>query len=231
MDDHGAPTIAAPPGPDAPLDAEELRVLAALIEKAATVPDSYPLTLNALRTATNQSTSRDPVVSYDDTTLLAALQRLKDRRLVRFVHAAQGARSTRYRHVLDERLELDAAALAVLAVLVLRGPQTTTELRTRTERAHRFDSVDAVDATLAELARRDPPLVVTLPRQPGQKEPRHAHLLGGPVDADALAAAAAPAAPRGGLADRVAALEARLERLEALLGVDADPDADDDAGA
>lgn len=192
-------------------------MLACLVEKAATVPDSYPLTLNALRAATNQSTSRDPVVDYDPATIEAALRRLKERGLVRFVHAAQGARSTRYRHVLHERLDLDDGELAVLAVLALRGPQTTAELRARTERAHRFESNDAVAAVVDRLAGREPPLVVTV--RPGRGEPRHAQLLAGPVDVEALADPGPAVAPRGGLADRVAELEARLDRLEALLGV------------
>jgi hypothetical protein len=215
-----------------PLDPEQVRVVACLVEKQATVPDTYPMTLNGLRQACNQSSSRDPVVSYDEHTVQRALDALKPMGLVRFVHPAHGERATKYRHVLDERLGLDERQLAVLAVLALRGPQTSAELRTRTERAHAFGSVGEVEEVLRQLASREEPLVVPLPRLPGQQQGRWAHLLGGPVDVDALAASApapraAAVAGASGAADRVAALEAevaelrgRLERLEQELGVE-----------
>jgi hypothetical protein len=209
------------------LHTEQVRVLACLVEKAATVPDSYPLTVNTLRSACNQSTSRDPVVAYDDLTIQRSLDALKALGLVRFVHPAHGERVTRFRHVLDERLGLDAGELAVLAVLALRGPQTSTELRSRTERAHRFDAVEDVEATLRGLAGREEPLVVALPRQTGQRDGRWAHLLGGPVDVEALAAASANRATASGpgadrmseLEAQVAALRERLDRLEQELGI------------
>jgi uncharacterized protein YceH (UPF0502 family) len=216
-----------------PLTDEEIRVLGCLIEKEATVPDAYPLTLNALRAACNQSSSRNPVVAYDDLTIQRSVDSLKQAGLVRFVHPSHGERSTKFRHVADEALDLDRAQLAVLAVLALRGPQTSAELRTRTERAHAFASVAEVEGVLAVLADRAEPLTVGIPRQPGQQHARWTHLLGGPVDLEALAAQvpfpAASGRPAGGGADaaRVAALEAevaalgaRLARLETELGVE-----------
>ena len=204
------------------LDPEQVRVLACLVEKEATVPDAYPLTRNALRQACNQTSSRDPVVAFDDLTVQRALEALKNAGFVRFVHPSHGERSTKFRHVLDERLDLDRAELAVLAVLALRGPQTAAEVRTRTERAHAFPSVDDVDDVLRRLAGRDEPLVVELPRR------RWAHLLGGPVDPGALVVADAPGSttpPRRdderlvALEAEVAALRDRVAHLERELGV------------
>ena len=199
-----------------PLNDEQVRVLACLLEKEATVPDAYPLTRNALRQACNQTSSRDPVVAYDDHTVQRALDELKAAGLVRFVHPAHGERTTKYRHILDERLDLDRGERAVLAVLALRGPQTAAEVRSRAERAHAFESVAEVEDVLGRLAQRDEPLVTEVSRR------RWAHLLEGPVDADAVDPG--PAAPPR--ADRVAELEAavadlrqRLERLERELGI------------
>ena len=197
---------------------EQVRVLACLLEKEATVPDAYPLTANALRQACNQTSSRDPVVAYDDATVQRSLDDLKAAGLVRFVHPAHGERTTKYRHIVDERLGLDRGELAVVAVLALRGPQTAAELRSRAERAHAYASVTEVEEVLARLARRDEPLVTELPRR------RWAHLLAGPVDAEAVdARPPAAASPR---ADRVAELESevaelrqRLERIERELGL------------
>lgn len=213
-----------------PLTEEAARVLGCLVEKGATVPDAYPLTLNALRSACNQSSNRDPVVAYDDLTIQRSLDTLKAEGWVRFVHPAHGERTTRFRHVADERLGIGAEALALLAILVLRGPQTPGELRTRSERYHRFESPVEVERHLALLAVREQPLVVELPRQVGQHGNRWAHLLCGPVDVEALSAAAPmgrAAGTSGGLADRVAALEVeladvrgRLASLEAALGVE-----------
>ena len=207
---------------DGPLTPTQQRVVGALAEKEATVPDTYPMTLKGLQTACNQRNSREPVTDLDEHTVQATLDDLKARNLVRFVYASHGARTTKYRHVLHERLGLEPAELAVLTVLLLRGPQTVNELRTRTERAHAFTDLDEVVSTLEGLAARSEPLVVHLPRQSGQKETRWMHLLGGPVDVDALAAAvpaprsASPAAPAG-LEARVAELEDRVAALEALL--------------
>jgi uncharacterized protein YceH (UPF0502 family) len=215
-----------------PLDDVEVRVLGCLVEKEATVPDTYPMTLNALRNACNQSSSRDPVVSYDQSTVQSSVEGLKPKGLVRFVHPSHGERSTKYRHVLDEKLQLDRAGLAVLSVLMLRGPQSAAELRTRTERQHAFGTPGEVEAVLAALAAREEPLVRLLPRQPGQQHARWVHLLAGPVDEEALAALPTRPnpAPSGGASDRLAALEAtvaalgdRLARLESELGLDAPP--------
>lgn len=209
---------------DGPLTDLQQRVLGALAEKEATVPDTYPMTRRGLQTACNQKNNREPVTEHTEGEIQVALDELKARHLVRFVHASHGARSTKYRHVLDERLGLDAGELALVTVLLLRGPQTLNELRTRTERAHAFDSIDEVAAVLESLAARTEPVVVHLPRQPGQKETRWAHLLGdGP---DERAAAPSPGASTtstapAGLEARVAELEERVAALEALL---TDPD-------
>ena len=158
------------------LTPEELRVLGCLIEKEATVPESYPLTVNSLRNACNQSTSRDPVVSYGDFEIESALTALRGRGLTRTVHSTSN-RATKYRHVVPEALSLDAAETAILSVLMLRGPQTIGELKGRTERQHRFESTDEVAAGLAALAAREQPLVLQLERAPGQKDARWVHLL------------------------------------------------------
>ncbi len=196
----------------------QLRILGSLAEKEATVPDTYPMTLNGLQSACNQKNNREPVTDLDTFDIQHALDELKAAGWVRFVHPSHGARSTKYRHVIDDRLALDRAELALLTVMVLRGPQTVNELRVRTERAHAFADHETVEATLEDLADRDDPLVVHLPRQPGQKETRWMHLLGGDVDVEA-AAGMAPAAPERLVApDRVAELEARVAQLEAQLG-------------
>jgi uncharacterized protein YceH (UPF0502 family) len=184
-------------------DPIELRVLGSLIEKQRTTPDVYPLSLNALRLACNQSTNRDPVVDYDEPTIRGALQRLSDRRWVRLA-SGPGSRTAKYRHLLDEALDLGAPELALLAVLMLRGPQTPGELRTRTERLHRFEA-DELERTIGVLIDRE--LLVLLPRRPGQKEQRYAQLLGGGEE-DQTSAPAQTAAPA---ADP---LEARVARLE-----------------
>jgi uncharacterized protein len=213
------------------LRSEEARVLASLIEKEAATPDSYPLTLNALRLACNQSTNRHPVVAYDDRTVEAALLSLKSMGLVRFVHPAHGGRTVRYRHAADERWRMSPAELAVLSVLVLRGPQTVAEVKARTER-HR-DGSATVEEILDMLAGRSPePFAVRLERRPGERESRFAHLLLGEVDEAAndapVAAERAPsragrptAHPDGpSLAEEVAELRARLDRVERMLGID-----------
>lgn len=214
------------------LRSEEARVLASLIEKEAATPDSYPLTLNALRLACNQSTNRHPVVAYDDRTVEAALLSLKSMGLVRFVHPAHGGRTVRYRHAADERWRLSPAELGVLSVLVLRGPQTVAEVKARTER-HR-DGDQNVEEILDMLAGRSPePFALRIERRSGEREARFAHLLLGEIDE---AASDPPVTadrnhPRGSrrtttdpdagsLADEVAALRARLDRVERMLGID-----------
>ena len=154
------------------LDAAEVRVLGCLIEKQRTTPDVYPLSLNGLRTACNQSTNRDPVVSYDDDTLRDALHRLGRRGWTRL---ASGARAPKYRHLLDEKPGLARDEQAVLAVLMLRGPQTLGELRTRVERMQPFADTAELQSVLGRLAERE--FAELQPRRPGQKEQRYAHLL------------------------------------------------------
>ena len=161
------------------LTPEEARVVGALAEKQLTTPQYYPLTLNALVNACNQTSNRNPVVSYDDATVERALQGLRDKGLARAV-LSPGNRAPKYRHLLEEALALVPEELAIFTVLLLRGPQTTGELRTRTERMYAFSSLDEVEATLDRLAtRHEEPLAERLERQPGQKEARYAHLLGG----------------------------------------------------
>ena len=198
------------------LDPVEQRVIGALLEKERTVPASYPMTLNALRTACNQSSSRWPVVDFDDRTVIDALDRLKSTGLARMVHASHGSRTVKYRQVLDEKLVLDPEERAVVTVLLLRGPCTPGELRTRTERLHRFDDKDDVEVVLARLRDRPAALVEELPRQAGQHDNRWIHLLG-PVDVSSSAApspAAAvevrPAVTEALLADGPVARDARV---------------------
>jgi uncharacterized protein YceH (UPF0502 family) len=160
------------------LSAAEIRVLGSLVEKQLTTPQQYPLTLNALTLAASQSSNRDPVVAYDEASTEAAVTSVKTRGMARFVHPSHGRSAMRYGHTLDEVLGLDTRPLALLAVLMLRGPQTLGELRTRTERMVRFSDLHEVQAELDALAARTEPLVVRLARGPGQKEDRYGHLLG-----------------------------------------------------
>lgn len=205
------------------------RVLGCLMEKERTVPDQYPLTMNALLSACNQSTSRDPVMRLGEHEVLSSLTSMKTEGFVRLVHPSHGRSATRYRHVADEHLGLDPAASALLSVLLLRGPQTLSELRTRTERQHPFGSLDEIDAALHELAGRD--LVRLLERHPGQKEARWQQLVADEAAQDVIPErtvsermapertvaerTVAPTDP--GLVDRVAELEARVAALEAAL--------------
>jgi uncharacterized protein YceH (UPF0502 family) len=160
------------------LSAEEMRVLGSLVEKQLTTPAQYPLTLNALTLACNQTSSRYPIVSYDERTVEATVTSAKTRGLARFVHPSHGRSALRFAHTMDEALGLDSRQLALLAVLMLRGPQTLAELRTRTERMAAFADVGEVEAELDALARRDEPFAARLDRRPGQKEVRYTHLLG-----------------------------------------------------
>jgi uncharacterized protein YceH (UPF0502 family) len=191
------------------LTPEEVRVLGALIEKQRTTPDQYPLSLNAIRLACNQSTNRDPIVEFDEATIREALERLSRRRWTRLASGA-GSRATKYRHLLDEALGLDVAEISVLTVLMLRGPQTPGELRARTERLHRFDGSDELRETIERLAARG--LVAGIGRRPGQKEERYAHLLVG--DGQEEGPDAVPAAAGVSLEERVARLESEVERLK-----------------
>jgi uncharacterized protein YceH (UPF0502 family) len=159
------------------LSSVEARVIGALGEKQLTTPQQYPLTINALILACNQTSNRDPVVTFDEDTVETALSSLREAGLLRLVHPSHGRSATRYRQVLDERFGLDARSLSILTVLLLRGPQTIGELRTRTDRMADFSSLEDVERELERLAEGDDPLVGRLPRRPGQKEERWAENL------------------------------------------------------
>ena len=170
----------------------ETRVLAVLIEKAHTVPDSYPLSLNSLTLGCNQKTARDPVLNATEGEVQAAIDSLKS---VHLVFEASGSRVSRYEHNMGRALALPSQSVALLAVLALRGPQTASELRANADRLHRFADQSAADGFLDELAERSAkkggPLVVKLPRAPGSREARWAQLLCGPIDVSAMPVAAA----------------------------------------
>jgi uncharacterized protein len=196
-------------------DAVELRVLGCLIEKQRTTPDQYPLSLNALRLAANQATNRDPVVDYDERTIRAALDRLGERRWTRLT-SGPASRVAKFRHLADEALGLTPSQLALLAVLMLRGPQTLGELRSRSERLYSFSSMEDVELRLAELAERE--LVAQLPRRPGEREERWAQRLGGELAVTGPNSDAPPPGPASGLEERVARLEREVAELRELLG-------------
>jgi uncharacterized protein YceH (UPF0502 family) len=190
-------------------DAVEIRVLGCLIEKQRTTPDAYPLSLNSLRLACNQATNREPVVAYEEREIKAALDRMSSRGWTRFASGAS-SRALKYRHLLDEALELSGPELSLLGVLMLRGPQTLGELKQRSERLHRFESIAEVTQALDALAQRE--LVERLERRTGQKEQRWAQLLGGNSSHETVEPRSQELPPLGG--DRVAEIEERLERLE-----------------
>src|ERR1700730_4007926 len=154
----------------------EARVLGALLEKEITTPDYYPLSLNSLVNACNQKSNRDPVMNVDEDSVRDALRTLQDNSLARSVSAVE-SRVTKYEHRLQEAFNFDRREAALLCELLLRGPQTTGELRTRAERMHPFDDLGEVPSTLQRLMKREPPLIKMLPRQPGTKEARYSHLL------------------------------------------------------
>jgi uncharacterized protein len=227
--------------------ATEIRVLGSLLEKQRTTPDAYPLTLNSLRLACNQSTNRDPVVQYSEAEVRDAVQRLERRGMARFASGA-GSRAAKFRHLLSERLPMDDGEQAVMCVLMLRGAQTPGELKQRGERMHPFADLAEVEQTLARLIDRE--LVSSVPRRPGQKEERYMQLLGGEEEqaergasgvsepakerpagvspGSPIASAPAPAPPAGAerelteLRERVQRLEREMESLKAELGVGAD---------
>lgn len=186
----------------------EARVLGSLVEKQLTTPEYYPLTLNALVNACNQKNNREPAVSYDETTVSNCLEVLRDRNLV-YVFYGSTSRVPKYKHMLPSVYELDPAETAVMDVMLLRGPQTLGELRTRTERLYSFSGLGEIQETLDGLIRREDALVVKLPVLPGQKEARFAHLLSGAIDVEAFAAAQATRSTRGGGVD-----SERVEKLE-----------------
>lgn len=203
-------------------DAAEIRVLGALIEKQKTTPGGYPLTLNALRLACNQSTNRDPVVDYDEATVRAAAQALGKRGWARFA-GGHGSRAPKYRHLLGDALGLASDELAVLCVLMLRGAQTPGELKQRAGRLHRFEGLGGVHDALGRLVERE--LAERLQRGPGQKEERYRQLLGGREEAPVTAPAESDPPhrtedppPPGPLEDRVGAVERELARLREEIG-------------
>jgi uncharacterized protein len=188
------------------LSSVEVRVLGCLVEKQRTTPDVYPLSLNALRTACNQSTNRDPVVDYDEPTIRKALDELGRRGWTRLA-SGPGSRAAKFRHLLPEALTLSDAELSLLTVLMLRGPQTPGELKQRVERLQGFDSLAEVETTLQELIGRE--LVARIGRQPGQKEDRYVQLLGG----ETPEATSEPVASSS-LEERVSRLEEAVRELE-----------------
>ena len=211
-----------------PLSPTEARVLATLMEKARTVPDSYPLTLNSLASGCNRKTSREPVMNLSEPDILAALDSLRERALVIEV---SGQRAMRWEHNFERVLGVPSQASALLGLLMLRGPQTAAELRTNAERWHRFADTGSVEVFLTELQERAAdkggPLVQLLPKAPGAREARWAHLLCGAPElpaggsqrgADATVAAATDDHRIQALEERVAALEAQVQRLCAALG-------------
>ena len=206
------------PIPAAPivLTAAQARVLGALVEKEVTTPDYYPLSLNALINACNQRSNREPVMDLDEEAVRQALHGLEDQRLAGRARGADG-RVAKYEHWLGEAFNFSRAETALICVLLLRGPQTPGELRGRTERLHRFDEIGEVLAGLQKLMEREPPLVAVLPRQPGTKESRYAHLLSGPVESAAFAAESAlvrrEAGEDSGHEERIARLEAAVAEL------------------
>lgn len=202
-----------------PLNPVQARVLATLMEKARTVPDSYPLSINALVNGCNQKSSRDPVMELDEGDVQQALDDLLRQSLVTPV---SGNRTQRWEHNFPRGVGVPEQSAVLLSLLLLRGPQTAAELRLNAERWHRFADISSVEAFLDELRERSEekggPLVVLLPRAPGAREPRWATLLTGPIDLSALPAALpARAAASSGAEPRIAALEARVEQLEAQL--------------
>ncbi len=206
-----------------PLSLLETRVLGVLVEKQLTVPDTYPLTLNALVSGCNQKTSRDPVIEASEDEVQSAVDHLKSLSLV---VESSGGRAMRYAQNVARVLGVPAQAVAILTVIMLRGPQTAGELRIHTERLHRFSDISAVEGFLEELAgRADGALVVELARQPGARETRWAHLLSGAPAVAAAATAEAPAPPDRVAVGELAALRASVAQLaDELAGVRRDVD-------
>ncbi len=188
----------------------EVRVLGSLVEKEVTTPEYYPLSLNALTNACNQKTNREPVVSYDEDEVFDALQSLKEKDLAIF---CEGNRVLKFDNYLADKLSLSAPEVAAMCVLMLRGPQTPGEIRSRAGRLHSYTELSEAESVLEGLSAREDPLAVKLPRQPGRKENRYAHLLSGPVSVEAEEAQ--PVEAGESLRDRVERLEADLAALRA----------------
>ncbi|HTX75677.1 MAG TPA: YceH family protein [Terracidiphilus sp.] len=195
------------------LTAAQARVLGSLIEKEVTTPEYYPLSLNALLNACNQRSNRDPVTDLDEDEVRLALRGLEDKSLAGRARNSD-SRVTKYEHWLGEAFNFSRAETALICVLLLRGPQTPGELRGRTERMHRFEELADVTAGLQKLIDRDPPLVAVLPRQPGTKEARYAHLLSGKIEAASIPASPVSTPPAEGAdPDRITRLEADIAEL------------------
>lgn len=195
------------------LSALEARVLAVLVEKASTVPDSYPMSLNSLTQGVNQKTARDPVMNASESDVASALDELKAMSLV---NSVSGSRVARFEHNMKRVYGVPGQAEALLTVLMLRGPQTSAELRINCERIHRFADVSSVEGFLEELAGREPALAVKLPKAPGAREARWAHLLSGEPVVPASAMASSPATASSSERDEeIAALRAEVEQLKA----------------
>jgi uncharacterized protein len=191
----------------------EARVLGALVEKGVTTPDYYPLSLNALVNACNQKSNRDPVMNLDEESVRQAIRGLEKHALAGPADSFDG-RVTKYEHRLQEAYNFDRRETGVLCVLLLRGPQTPGELRSRSERIHSFDDLSEVESTLQRLMKREPPLVKILPRQPGTKEARYAHLLSGDVEVSQSDVSEEIPARDGANPDRITSLEQQLSQLK-----------------
>lgn len=194
---------------------EEARIVGALMEKEATTPDYYPLSLNALINACNQKSNREPVMELDENVVRDALESLREKRLAGPTSSAE-SRVTKYEHRMQELFNFTRGESALICVLLLRGPQTPGELRGRTERIHRFEELTDVQSTLHRLMQRTPPLVAVLPRQPGTKEPRYTHLFSGTVESVASASPALDAleTPNSNLEEEVRTLRAEVDELK-----------------
>lgn len=195
------------------LNETELRVLGSLIEKEITTPDYYPLSLNALAAACNQTSNRSPVTHLDEDSIVRALDTLRDKGAVHMVDRGD-SRVVKYRHVVYEAWDLGRPAVAILCVMMLRGPQTLGEIRTRTNRLYDFSSLDEIEIVLGSLMSGEAPRVLRLPRQPGQKEVRYAHLLGGEVHIPEPETAGHVEPPAAAGDDRIAKLEREVEDLK-----------------
>jgi hypothetical protein len=202
---------------DIVLSQVEARVLGALLEKDITTPDYYPLSLNALVNACNQKNNREPVMNVDENSVRDALSGLQELGLAGPASGAD-SRVTKYEHRLQEKFNFSRGETAVLCVLLLRGPQTPGELRGRTERMHRFEDLDAVQSSLQHLMQREPPLATVLPRQPGTKEARYAHLLAGEVDVAEVASRSVAPTSDSADEDRVSRLEEEVTALRREVG-------------
>lgn len=198
------------------LNALEARILGCLIEKQATTPEQYPLTENAIQLACNQKTNREPIMDVSPGDVAHAVRRMEERRLVR---NTQSARALRFEHKAAQVYSLTPQQLAIIAILLLRGPQTPSEIRTRTNRMATFADQDDLQHALDRLQQKDAPMIVRVPRSGGQREDRYMHLLCGPVDIEALrpATGTESAGTGGSLGERVAELEARVEALERVI--------------